>query len=94
MIKAEIINRVSEKTGINKIKAEVAVNALFDAIKQALLHGERIELRGFGVFRVRLKRTGLGKNPRTGQSAIIPPGYTVSFKPGLKLKPVDPRNKP
>jgi DNA-binding protein HU-beta len=87
MIKADIINRVSEKTGLNKIKAEVAVNALFDSIKQAFLRGERIELRGFGVFAVRPRKTGTGRNPRTGDTVPISPGLTVRFKPGIELKP-------
>jgi DNA-binding protein HU-beta len=91
MIKADIINRVSEKTGINKIKAEVAVNALFDNMKQALLRAERIELRGFGVFAVRPRKTGTGRNPRTGDIIPIAPGLTVRFKPGLELRPTNRR---
>jgi nucleoid DNA-binding protein len=87
MVKADIVNRVSEKTGLNKLKTEIAVNALFDAMKRALLRGERIELRGFGVFRVKNRKTGPGRNPRTGESAPILPGKTIRFKPGLELKP-------
>jgi len=87
MIKLDIVNRVSEKTGLNKIKAEVAVNALLDSIKQAFLRGERIELRGFGVFSVRPRKIGIGRNPRTGDTVPISPGLTVKFKPGLELRP-------
>ena len=91
MIKLDIVNRVSEKTGLNKIKAEVAVNALFDAIKQTFLRGEHIELRGFGLFALRPRKTGTGRNPRTGNIVPITPGLTVRFKPGLELKPPNGR---
>jgi len=50
VIKLDIINRVAEKTGVPKMKAEQAVDALFHSMKEALTRGERIELRGFGVF--------------------------------------------
>jgi DNA-binding protein HU-beta len=67
VIKLDIINKVADKTGVPKIKAEVAVEALFDAMKRALQNGERIELRGFGVFVVKPRKRGVGRNPRTGQ---------------------------
>jgi len=86
MIKLDIVNRVSQKTGLNKFKADVAVDSLLKAMKDALLRGERIELRGFGVFVVKNRKTGPGRNPRTGEVVPIKPGKTVRFKPGLDLK--------
>ena len=86
MIKIDIVNRVSEKTGLNKSKADLAVEALLKAMKDALLRSERIELRGFGVFAVKNRKTGPGRNPRTGEVVAIAPGKTVRFKPGLELK--------
>ena len=86
MIKIDIVNRVSEKSGLNKAKADLAVEALLKAMKEALLRGERIELRGFGVFVVKNRKTGPGRNPRTGEVVAIAPGKTVRFKPGLELK--------
>jgi DNA-binding protein HU-beta len=86
MIKLDIINQVAEKTGVAKTKAEVAVEALFDAMKGALQRGERIELRGFGVFVVKPRKRGVGRNPRTGQVTNIPPGKTIRFKPGKELQ--------
>ena len=86
MIKLDIINNVAEKTGVSKMKAEIAVEALFEAMKGAMRRGERIELRGFGVFVVKPRKRGIGRNPRTGEVVVIQPGKTIRFKPGLDLK--------
>jgi DNA-binding protein HU-beta len=86
MIKLDIVNQVAERTGVPKAKAEIAVEALFDAMKAALQRGERIELRGFGVFIVKPRKRGVGRNPRTGQVATIPPGKTIRFKPGKEFQ--------
>ncbi|HXE90090.1 MAG TPA: HU family DNA-binding protein [Terriglobales bacterium] len=89
MIKLDIINEVVAKTGITKTKAELAVETVFDAMKKALSNSERIELRGFGVFSVRPRKTGIGRNPRTGAEVSIPPGKAVRFKPGKELQSID-----
>ena len=52
----------------------------------ALGRSERIELRGFGIFNVRPRKTGIGRNPRTGAEVAIPPGKAVRFKPGKELQ--------
>jgi DNA-binding protein HU-beta len=89
VIKLDIINEVVNKTGITKSKAEVAVEAVFETMKKALTKGDRIELRGFGVFNVRPRKTGIGRNPRTGAEVNIPPGKAVRFKPGKELQSID-----
>src|SRR5438270_91006 len=89
VIKLDIINEVVNKTGITKTKAELAVETVFDSMKKALALGERIELRGFGVFNVRPRKTGIGRNPRTGAEVSIPPGKAVRFKPGKELQSID-----
>ena len=71
MIKADIVNEVSKVADITKVKAEVAVDAVFDAMRLSMQRGERIELRGFGVFQETRKR-GIGRNPRTGKEVRIP----------------------
>lgn len=86
MIKLDIVNRVADKTGVPKLKAEQAVEALFDSMKEALTRGERIELRGFGVFVVKPRKRGVGRNPRTGEEVAIPSGKTIRFKPGKELQ--------
>jgi DNA-binding protein HU-beta len=89
VIKLDIINRVADKTGVPKMKAEQAVEALFHSMKEALTRGERIELRGFGVFVVKPRKRGVGRNPRTGEEVAIPSGKTIRFKPGKELQAHD-----
>ena len=86
MIKQDIVNRVADKMGFTKVKAEIAVDAVFSALKQAMQQGERIELRGFGVFLVKPRKSGIGRNPRTGAEVNISPGKTVRFKPGKEIR--------
>src|SRR4026207_978303 len=86
VIKLDIINRVADRTGVPKMKAEQAVDALFHSMKEALTGGERIELRGFGVFVVKPRKRGVGRNPRTGEEVAIPSGKTIRFKPGTELQ--------
>ncbi len=86
MIKADIINRVAEEANITKVKAVEAVEAVFETMKNAMQRGERIELRGFGVFQVKPRKKGIGRNPRTGREVRIPPGKTIRFKPGKNLR--------
>ncbi len=86
MIKSDIINGVVNRTGITRTKAEIAVETVFGAMKKALERSDRIELRGFGVFTVKPRKTGIGRNPRTGAQVIIPPGKAVRFKPGKELQ--------
>ena len=89
MIKLDIINEVVSRTNITKTKAEIAVETIFEAMKKALTIGDRIELRGFGVFTVKPRKTGIGRNPRTGAEVNIPPGKAVRFKPGKDLQSLE-----
>ena len=86
MIKQDIVNRVAERMKITKVRAETAVEAVFNSLKSALRNGERIELRGFGVFIVKPRKSGVGRNPRTGEEVAIPPGKTIRFKPGKEIR--------
>jgi len=86
MIKADLVKTVMEVTDLPHGKAAEAVNAIFDALREALARGERIELRGFGVFLVKDRKRGVGRNPRTGEEVPIPPGKTVRFKPSKALR--------
>src|SRR5438045_9747919 len=67
----------------------MAVETVFESMKRSLAKGDRIELRGFGVFNVRPRKTGIGRNPRTGAEVSIPPGKAVRFKPGKELQSID-----
>jgi DNA-binding protein HU-beta len=89
LIKQDIIHQVIESTGLQRNKAEAAVDTVFETLKRALAEGQRIELRGFGVFNVRPRKTGIGRNPRTGAEVSIAPGKAVRFKPGKELHLLD-----
>jgi len=84
VIKLDIVNAVVATANISRTKAEQAVETVFESLKLALGRGQRIELRRFGVFSVNRAKTGIGRNPRTGQEVNIPPGKAVRFKPGKK----------
>ncbi|MEO7794744.1 MAG: HU family DNA-binding protein [Thermoanaerobaculia bacterium] len=86
MIKADIVMKVSDVSNVPRMKAVQAVDTIIDAMKDALCDGRRIELRGFGVFQVRDRKKGVGRNPKTGVEVAITPGRTVRFKPGKDLK--------
>lgn len=86
MIKADIVDRVTEISDVPRAQAAVAVDTILAAMKSALRAGKRIELRGFGVFQVRNRKKGVGRNPRTGTEVPITPGKTVRFKPGKQLR--------
>ncbi|MEZ5331478.1 MAG: HU family DNA-binding protein [Thermoanaerobaculia bacterium] len=86
MIKADLVNRVTESSEVSRAQAARAVDTIFTAMKEALSEGKRIELRGFGVFQVRDRKRGIGRNPKTGVEVTIAPGKTVRFKPGKELR--------
>lgn len=81
MIKADIVVEVTKVANIPRLKAQESVDMVFNAIKDALAAGERVEFRGFGVFRVKERKRGVGRNLKTGEAVQIPPGKTIKFKP-------------
>ena len=89
MIKVDLVNEVSKLAAITKVTAAVAVDAIFDALRRSMQRGERIEFRGFGVFQVKPRKRGIGRNPRTGQEIPIPPGRTIRFRPGKGLQHIE-----
>ncbi len=88
MIKVDLVNRVAETSEVSRMKAALAVDTILAAMKHALSEGKRIELRGFGVFQVRDRKRGIGRNPKTGVEVAISPGKTVRFKPGKNLRDI------
>jgi DNA-binding protein HU-beta len=85
MTKAGIVDAVANNSGLTKVLAEMAVAAVIEALKGGMVKRGRIELRGFGVFVVKARKRGIGRNPRTGATVTIAPGRTVRFKPGKEL---------
>lgn len=88
MNKAELINAVSEKTGLSKKDSEKAINATFDTIGESLEAGERVQLVGFGVFDVKERAARMGRNPKTKEEIEIPASRVPTFKAGKALKDV------
>jgi nucleoid DNA-binding protein len=86
MTKKDIILKVSDETKLKQIDVKVVVQKTFDCIIDALVRGEKIELRNFGVFKIKQRKSRTGRNPRTGQAVPVPPRKVVIFKPGLEMK--------
>ncbi|MGB5162708.1 MAG: integration host factor subunit beta [Thermoanaerobaculia bacterium] len=86
MTKAELVEQVAETTQLTKKHAELIVNTVFESIVESLKEGEKIELRGFGSFRIRQRGSRIGRNPKTGDRVEVPPKRIPYFKPGKELK--------
>ena len=88
MTKADLVEQVANEAEMTKKDAEQLVEIIFDSIIGALNNGEKIELRGFGSFRVRQRDARKGRNPKTGTAVEIPAKRVAYFKPGKELKEV------
>ncbi|PTX59897.1 nucleoid protein Hbs [Melghirimyces profundicolus] len=86
MNKTELISQVAEKTNMTKKDATQAVDAVLDAITEALKNGDKVQLIGFGNFEVRERAARKGRNPQTGKEIDIPASKVPAFKPGKALK--------
>jgi integration host factor subunit beta len=86
MTKAELVEEVSKVSDLTKKHSEVIVETVFQSIIEALQRGEKIELRGFGSFRLRQRESRKGRNPKTGERVDVPPKRVPYFKPGKELK--------
>ena len=86
MTKAELVEEVARVSELTKKHSEIIVNTVFDSIISALRKDEKIELRGFGSFRIRQRRSRQGRNPKTGDKVDVPAKRIPYFKPGKELK--------
>ena len=86
MTKADLVEQVADTTDLTKKHAELIVNTVFESIVHSLRNGEKIELRGFGSFRIRQRGARIGRNPKTGARVDVPPKKIPYFKPGKDLK--------
>ena len=87
MTKSDLIERVAERTShISRKDAEIVVNRIFTSMTEALERGERIEIRGFGTFQVKVHKAHEGRNPKTGEDVHIPAMRRAFFKVGQELK--------
>lgn len=86
MNKTELITAVAEKSGLSKKDSEKAVSAVLDAVTDALVAGDKVQLVGFGTFDVKERAARVGRNPKTKEEIQIPASRVASFKVGKALK--------
>jgi integration host factor subunit beta len=84
--KSELIERLAERSGINALQAEEIVNLVYRKMKETMMNGGRIEIRGFGSFVVKEYSSYQGRNPKTGEKIAVPPKRLPFFKVGKELK--------
>jgi integration host factor subunit beta len=87
MTKAELVDKIAEKKpGLTRKQVEIVVNTVLDGIKDALSREDKVEIRGFGSFRVRHRRAKEGRNPKTGETVQVPPKKVPFFKAGKEMR--------
>ncbi|MDP2653910.1 MAG: HU family DNA-binding protein [Candidatus Omnitrophota bacterium] len=86
MTKKDIVLKITDMTGIKQVDVKKIVQKTFDVIIESLMRAEKVELRNFGVFKIKERKARYGRNPRTGESVPVPPRKVVIFKPGLEMK--------
>ncbi|MCJ7482175.1 MAG: integration host factor subunit beta [Thermodesulfovibrionales bacterium] len=87
MTKSVLVEKVSERIGsLTKKQTEIVVDTVFDSIKEALVKGEKIEIRGFGNFKPKVRRPRRARNPKTGETVDVPGKRVLHFKVGKALR--------
>ena len=86
MTKKEIVRTISEEIGLTQLQTKEIVQKTFNAIVEALVEENRIELRNFGVFEVKRRAPRKARNPRTGEKVLVPEKFVVTFKPGKEME--------
>lgn len=86
MTKADLVDEVAKVANLTKKETELIVNTIFESIGGALAKVEKVELRGFGSFRVRRRNARRGRNPKTGTGVNVPEKRVPFFKVGKRLK--------
>ena len=86
MTKADLVEEVAKVTELTRKDSEVIVDTLFESVIKALKAGDKLEVRGFGSFRVRQRNARVGRNPKTGEKVEVPAKRVPYFKPSKELK--------
>ena len=86
MTKADLVEKIATQVDLSKKNSEIVVNTVFRSIISALASGDKVELRGFGSFRTRARKSRIGRNPKTGDRVEVPEKRVPFFKPGKNLK--------
>jgi integration host factor subunit beta len=88
MTKADLIDDISRAAEMSRKDSELIVDTIFESIVKSLRSGEKIEIRGFGSFRTRERKSRVGRNPKTGARVEVPAKRIPYFKPSKELKDV------
>jgi len=86
MNKGELVDKVAEKSGVTKKQADMVISAAIDAIMETVSGGEKVTLVGFGSFESRDRKEREGRNPKTGETMIIPATKVPAFSAGKQFK--------
>lgn len=86
MTKKDIVLKIANETKMKQQDIKKVVQKALDCIIESLVNGKTVELRNFGIFKVKSRRGRTGRNPRTGEIVPVPPKKVVVFKPGLEMK--------
>lgn len=86
MTKADLVEEVAAVSDLSKKHSELVVNTFFGSIVDSLSRGDKVELRGFGTFKLRRRKARMGRNPRTGEQVHVPAKVVPFFKPGKELR--------
>jgi len=84
--KVDLVSALADRTGLTKRDADRVVDAFCDVIEEALAHGDKVSLVGFGTFEVRERQPRVGRNPQTGEQLQIPATRVPAFRAGKALK--------
>ena len=86
MNKGELVDKVAEKSGVTKKQADMVLTAAIDAIMETVSSGEKVTLVGFGSFEPRERKEREGRNPKTGETMVIPATTVPAFSAGKQFK--------
>lgn len=86
MTKSQLIEAVAERGGLTRKRAELLVNTIFSSMEEALVRGDRIEIRGFGSFKTKHYDPYTGRNPKTGDPIEVSAKVLPVFKVGRELR--------
>ncbi len=86
MTKADIVEQIAARTGLTKTDTALVVEGVLESLKDALITGKTVEIRGFGTFKIKKRAARRARNPRTGEPVTIPEKFVPTFKPSRELK--------
>jgi nucleoid DNA-binding protein len=86
LTKADIVDHIASATGLTKVETEAVVDGFISTVIEALKDGKNIEIRGFGSFKVKKRKSRIARNPRTGEQVIVDEHYVPIFKVSKDLK--------